>query len=87
MNFALGEDIDALRDTVYRWAKDKLFGMPEKVNEFYAAGREIYLQRMDTVISRVADIVGGDLTRAKQRIAAGRKDVSYTPLRAPETVL
>jgi hypothetical protein len=45
----------------FRWAKDKLFGMPEKVDEFYTAGRELYLPRMDGVISRVADIVGTDL--------------------------
>jgi hypothetical protein len=59
-----------------RWAKDKLFGMPDKVNEFFTAGREIYLQRMDGVISRVADIVGGDLTAAKQRIAKGKADIA-----------
>lgn len=59
-----------------RWAKDKLLGMPSKVNEFYEAGREIYLKQMDGVISRVADIVGGDLTAAKQRIAAGRNEIS-----------
>ena len=27
-----------------RWAKDKLLGMPEKVNAFYVAGRELYLK-------------------------------------------
>ena len=59
-----------------RWAKDKLFGMPDKVNEFYAAGRELYLKQMDGVITRVADIVGGDLTKAKQRIAAGRTEIA-----------
>ena len=32
--------------------------MPDKVNEFYVAGRELYLKQMDGVISRVADIVG-----------------------------
>jgi hypothetical protein len=37
-----------------RWAKDKLLGMPSKVNEFYEAGRELYLKQMDGVISRVA---------------------------------
>ena len=36
----------------FRWAKDKLFGMPDKVNEFYEAGRELYLKQMDGVISR-----------------------------------
>lgn len=60
----------------FRWAKDKLVGMPDKVNEFYDAGREIYLKQMDGVISRVADIVGGDLTAAKARIAKGRSDIA-----------
>ena len=59
-----------------RWAKDKLLGMPGKVDEFYEAGRELYLKQMDGVISRVADIVGGDLAAAKQRIASGRADIA-----------
>jgi hypothetical protein len=59
-----------------RWAKDKLFGMPDKVNEFYAAGRELYLKQMDGVISRVADIVGGDLAAAKKRIASGKAEIA-----------
>jgi hypothetical protein len=59
-----------------RWAKDKLVGMPDKVNEFYEAGRELYLKQMDGVISRVADIVGGDLTAAKQRIASGKAEIA-----------
>ena len=68
-----------------RWAKDKLFGMPDKVNEFYEAGRELYLKQMDGVISRVADIVGGDLTAAKQRIAKGRNDIAaYVKTLSPD---
>ncbi|MFF2372259.1 hypothetical protein [Agromyces sp. NPDC058110] len=59
-----------------RWAKDKLVGMPDKVNEFYEAGRELYLKRMDDVISSVADIVSGDLVAAKQRIAKGRSEIA-----------
>src|SRR6266542_1254573 len=59
-----------------RWAKDKLLGMPDKVNEFYAAGREIYLKEMDGVISRVADIVGNDLSAAQQRIATGKAEIA-----------
>ncbi|TDO47271.1 phage-related protein [Kribbella sp. VKM Ac-2527] len=59
-----------------RWAKDKLLGMPSKVNEFYEAGREIYLKQMDGVISKVADIVGNDLTAAKARIASGRSEIA-----------
>lgn len=59
-----------------RWAKDKLLGMPDKVNKFYEAGRELYLRQMDTVISRVADIVGNDLTAAKKRIASGKAEIA-----------
>jgi hypothetical protein len=59
-----------------RWAKDKLLGMPDKVNEFYQAGRELYLRQMDGVISRVADIVAGDLAAAKQRIATGKAEIA-----------
>lgn len=68
-----------------RWAKDKLLGMPSKVNEFYEAGREIYLKEMDRVISGVADIVGGDLTAAKNRIAKGRTEIaSYVKTLSPD---
>lgn len=56
----------------WRWAKDKIFDMPDKVNEFYVAGRELYLRRMDRVITAVADLVGRELGRAKLRIAQGR---------------
>ena len=50
--------------------------MPDKVNEFYVAGRELYLEQMDKVITRVATIVGDDLTAAKKRIAAGRTEIA-----------
>ena len=60
----------------YRWLRDKLRGMPAKVNEFYEAGRELYLKQMDGVISRVANIVGDDLTAAKKRIAAGKTEIA-----------
>jgi hypothetical protein len=59
-----------------RWAKDKIAGMPDKVNEFYVAGRELYLKEMDKVITRIANIVGDDLTAAKNRIAAGRNEIA-----------
>ncbi|MGW4208807.1 phage tail protein [Lentzea sp. NPDC004789] len=69
----------------YRWAKDKLLGMPDKVNEFYTAGRELYLKQMDGVISRVADIVGSDLSLAKQRIASGKAEIAaYVKTLSPD---
>ena len=60
----------------FRWARDKIKGMPDKVNEFYVAGRELYLKQMDKTITRVADIVGKDLTAAKQRIATGQSQIA-----------
>lgn len=60
----------------YRWLRDKIAGMPPKVNEFYEAGRELYLTKMHLVISNVADIVGNDLTAAKQRIAKGKAEIA-----------
>ncbi len=68
-----------------RWAKDKLFDMPSAVNEFYVAGRELYLKEMDRVISTVADIVGADLGAAKTRIAKGKADIAaYVKTLSPE---
>ena len=71
-----GEDVGVQEGPLRRLARrrcagrrTRCCGMPDKVNEFYEAGRELYLKQMDGVISRVADIVGGDLTAAKQRIA------------------
>ena len=60
----------------FRWLRDKVRGMPDKVNEFYVAGRELYLQQMDKVISEVADIVGKALNAAKSRIAQGKSEIA-----------
>lgn len=59
-----------------RWVRDKIKGMPSKVNEFYVAGRELYLKQMNQTIARVADIVGTNLNAAKTRIATGRAEIA-----------
>src|SRR5712691_1867622 len=58
-----------------KWLKDKLMGMPSEVNAFYADGRSLYLSKMEGVISNVADVVGGELGKAKARIARGKQQV------------
>ena len=58
-----------------KWLKDKFLGMPAEVNAFFQEGRQLYLSRMQTVISGVADVVGGELNRAKARIAQGRQEI------------
>jgi hypothetical protein len=60
----------------WRWIKDKFKGLPGEVNQFYAQGRELYLSRMEGVIGGVADIVGRELTRAKDRIALGQTQIT-----------
>ena len=59
-----------------RWVKDKLMGLPEEVNRFYADGKTRYLREMDGVIGRIADIVGKTLTAARARIAKGKAEVA-----------
>ncbi len=60
----------------WRWVKDKFAGLPSGVNQFYVQGRELYLSRMEGVISNVADVVGRELTRAKSRIAQGQSEIA-----------
>ncbi len=60
----------------FRWIRDKIKGMPDKVNEFYVAGRELYLKEMEKTISRVAEIVGTGLNTAKARIARGQAEIA-----------
>lgn len=57
------------------WAKDKLFGLPDDVDEFYKDGRDLYLKRMDGVIDQVAAMVETALTETKGLITAGWEEV------------
>ncbi|MET8969461.1 phage tail protein [Streptomyces hydrogenans] len=58
-----------------RWLKDKFAGMPQEANDLYQESRKLYVARMRTVISSVADMIGVELGRAKTRIAQGRSDL------------
>nr|MDT0658153.1 hypothetical protein [Micromonospora sp. DSM 115978] len=55
-----------------RWVKDKFAGLPEEANQIFVVARKGYVDRMQQVISSVADTIGAELNRAKQRIATGR---------------
>jgi hypothetical protein len=59
-----------------RWAKDKLAGMPAEANNLFLESKKLYEQKMDGVISDVADLIGTELTRAKDRIAKGRDQIT-----------
>ncbi|MGH7511006.1 MAG: phage tail protein [Gemmatimonadales bacterium] len=82
--------MDAYKDKRYsglmgkgRWVKDLFADLPSEVNVFYEQARENYVNRMQGVISDVADVIGGELTRAKQRIAKGRDDLQAEVKKLP----
>jgi hypothetical protein len=82
--------IDAYKDKRYsgftgklKWVKDKFAGLPSEVNVFYEQARKGYVDRMQGVISSVADVIGAELTRAKQRIAKGRDDLQAEVKKLP----
>ncbi|WP_405823636.1 hypothetical protein OG705_27205 [Streptomyces sp. NBC_00838] len=58
-----------------RWVKDKFAGLPKEANDLYQEARKLYVSKMQTVISSVADIIGVELGRAKTRIAKGRAEL------------
>ncbi|MEV6199530.1 hypothetical protein AB0M64_06110 [Streptomyces sp. NPDC051771] len=66
-----------------RWLKDKFAGLPQEANDLYQESRKLYVARMRTVISQVADLIGGELGRAKARIAQGRADLKAEVDRLP----
>ncbi|MFL6117411.1 MAG: hypothetical protein ACJ786_39575 [Catenulispora sp.] len=67
-----------------RWVKDKFTGLPEEANQIFVTARTGYVARMQQVISTVADLIGAELGRAKQRIAKGRADLQAEVARLPK---
>ena len=55
-----------------RWLDDQFSGLPAEANQIFVTARAGYVTRMQQVISSVADLIGAELGRAKQRIADGR---------------
>jgi hypothetical protein len=55
-----------------KWAKDKLWGMPDEVNKFYLEGHDLYVGKMDKVIDHVATLVEIGLNQAKDMVSAGK---------------
>ncbi|MFF2773928.1 hypothetical protein ACFVU3_03395 [Streptomyces sp. NPDC058052] len=66
-----------------RWLKDKFAGLPKEANDLYQESRKLYVARMRTVISSVADMIGVELGRAKTRIAQGRTELKAEVDRLP----
>ncbi len=69
-----------------RWLKDKLLGMPKKVNKFYEEGRQLYIDTMDVSFDDIASYVVDKLNEAKTRIAQGRQAIQEYVTNLPEEV-
>jgi hypothetical protein len=59
-----------------QWLVDKIKGLPPEANDIYVRARNLYLSKMNQTIADVADVVGGELTRAKNRINDGRQEIT-----------
>ncbi|GAB5419083.1 MAG: hypothetical protein Crog4KO_05910 [Crocinitomicaceae bacterium] len=58
------------------WLWDAAAGLPDEVNEIYVDGRQVYLNWMDKLVTRIANHVAKELTRAKQRVEDGKQKVT-----------
>ncbi|MEV2220314.1 hypothetical protein AB0E01_10595 [Nocardia vinacea] len=57
------------------WVKDLFLDMPAEANNLFLESKKLYESKMSAVISDIADTVGTELNRAKERIARGRTQV------------
>lgn len=62
-------------DGATRWLSDKVTSLPKEADEIFVHAKARYEQRMSDLIGTIADFIGAQLTAAKDRIAAGRKEI------------
>ena len=67
-----------------RWLKDKLFDLPDTVNKFYVVGKQLYLDKMDKVLTDVTNLIAEKLNAAKKAIEDGKKDIDEYVGRLPK---
>ncbi|MGH8899284.1 MAG: phage tail protein [Egibacteraceae bacterium] len=67
-----------------RWVKDKFAGLPAEANQIYQHSKRLYEQKMQAVISDIADLVGSELGKAKDRIARGRAELKAEVAKLPK---
>jgi hypothetical protein len=59
-----------------RWTGDLFAGLPAEANNIFLEAKKLYEAKMEVVISDVADHIGKELQRAKDRVAKGRKEIA-----------
>ncbi|MGW2823180.1 phage tail protein [Streptomyces sp. NPDC001443] len=74
--------MDAYKDKRYsgftgklRWVKDKFAGLPAEADALFQESRKLYVAQMQQVISSIADLIGAELGKAKDRISRGRAEL------------
>ncbi|MFI5794639.1 hypothetical protein [Streptomyces sp. NPDC051677] len=82
--------MDAYKDKRYsgwtgklKWVKDKFAGLPQEANQLFQESRKLYVTQMQNVISSIADVIGTELGKAKDRIARGRAELKAEVDRLP----
>ncbi|HTI61070.1 eCIS core domain-containing protein [Mucilaginibacter sp.] len=68
------------------WLKDKFMDLPDEVNVFYADGKQLYLDKMDQVITDVSNVVTDKLNGAKKAIDDGKKDIDTYVAALPDNL-
>jgi hypothetical protein len=66
-----------------RWLDDKFTGLPAEADKIFDDARKHYVADMKQVISNVADTIGRELNKAKQRIAKGQADIQAEVKKLP----
>ena len=66
------------------WLADKLTSLPKEADQIFVRAKARYEQRMSDLISGIADFIGAQLTAAKDRIAAGRKEIKAFVAQQPK---
>ena len=59
-----------------QWVADQFKPLPPEVQRICDQSKKLYETEMSKVISSVADIIGRELTRAKDRVAKGRQEIA-----------
>lgn len=64
----------------------KITKLPPEVDKFYQKGRADYLKNMRALIGTIADLVAGELNRAKARIAQGKQEIDGFVKKQPKAL-
>lgn len=71
------------------WGKrlgDTVTGLPDEVNKFFKEGRQIYIDKMDVVLTGIAEFVANKLNEATERINTGKQNVQDYVTNLPENL-